>query len=201
MNSQQPPTPPWVMVESPKPSRRKWYIAGGVLGALILMSIGYGMGTDRGQQGFNDGVTAATATDAPVSTATPEPTEDQGTAAYLVYAAHNSAVLPDVVDTMSAAGEAFTNYDILDAEVHLKELRTLLRTEIAWLDNNPPAACYATIHREQRAAYADYLDAADAGLDFLDTFKEKYADEFIRKVDSGRAHLESATDLIDKVCK
>lgn len=212
-----PPPPPGNSPKTPKglPSsnRKKWILGGAaVAGVLLVLSA---VSSPDGRDGFEKGLAAGlspvpTATSSPTPKPTPDPTPDptvrptptpEPTVApdamkYMEYLGWAMGYAEASTGEMESMSSDLDNYDAPAAAVHVKALLDLNKSAVDWLDEHPPAACYADNHGKLLSAASHYTAAFKAQYRWLTAFpfgKDKDADTFMREVEKASALIDEST--------
>ena len=132
---------------------------------------------------------------------TVEPTEEPTDSPFVLFGAYLGQ-MTEFLDTtnVNALSAAL---DATDAPAALRVVRLILANDAkaaAWLADNPPADCYADIHGEMSAAYADSLPAYEAQGRWLTVFpygSETDIETFTDRIAKAGVHIEAATAGLD----
>ena len=143
----------------------------------------------------------ATGTPEPTVEPTEEPTEEPTDNSFALFGAYLGQ-MTEFLDTtnVNALSAAL---DATDAPAALRVVKLILANDAkaaAWLADNPPADCYADIHGEMSAAYADSIPAYEAQGRWLTVFpygSETDIETFTDRIAKAGVHIEAATAGLD----
>jgi hypothetical protein len=154
-----------------KPPRSRLRVALVVVGVILALGV---VGSVAGQGDENEPpVAEATTTSSErVATPTPSPSASErvvtppiapntGALGFQLFAAHVAESAPAIADGMTLVATDAGNLDVAALSNSSVDLWIALGNEASWMDENPPEACFATLH----AKYSEGIDVLYEALD------------------------------------
>lgn len=135
-------------------------------------------------------------------TATPRPgreaTREPGPRAYVRFVSHAAGAAVELAALAERSGD-IDGLDELDRAA--RDLRRWARRQVKWLDRHPPAACYASVHRQWRRGVVRIRDGAGDVREAIRTLRPEPIRRAVRQLSAGVGDLRAVDlDRVTRAC-